>query len=562
MNKKLAPFSRETNSSIDFKNDSIGDWLVRVVAIPLFMIICFGALTLRLFQLTVVKGTYFDKLAQNNRINEITLEAPRGKIYDRKGLLLASSTTIVSPNKPPSYRRTYLSSEATAHIVGFRQIASQKDIDSDTCSPLIKTNNWVGKSGIEQLFDCRLRGKSGKQLIEVDARGGRQKVLATLPPKQGETITLALDSELQQKAYDIIVNNAIKTNIDLDLTKHKIAVVASIPSTGEIILLLSFPSFDPNAFENKKTTLVNSYVTDPTQPLFNRATQGEYPPGSVFKPVMAVGALESGKIDKNFFVEDTGTVKIGPQTFGNWFFLQYGKKDGNVEVTKALSRSNDIFFYKIGELMGAENIKRWSSIFGLGKPTGIGLPEAEGLIPTNFWKRETLKERWYLGDTINLSIGQGYLLTTPLQINQTISTLANNGVNCKPQIEKISGKSGARPQCKSLKIDQKNIDLVKLGMEHACQTGGTGWPFFNFGANNPASTSSASLLNKVTVGCKTGTAQNHITSDLPHAWFVAFAPLKKPEIAITVMVDSGGEGSSAAAPIAKEILEFYFSRTQ
>lgn len=562
MHKKLAPFTRETPRSINFRSESIGDWLARVAVIPLIMLLCFGALILRLFQLTIVKGTHFDTLSQDNRIKEVKIEAPRGKIFDRKGLLVATSNEIVNPNKPVTYKRSYLSGEATAHVVGFRQIASDKDIENDTCQNLLKINNWVGKSGIEQLFDCRLRGVSGKQLIEVDAKGEHQKILATLPPKEGEKITLSIDSELQQKAYEIIMNNAIKTNVEVDLTKHHIAIVASIPSTGEMLTLLSYPSFNPNAFENREEEQIKSYFTDPDKPLFNRATQGEYPPGSVFKPFVALGALETEKIDKSYHVEDTGTIKIGPQTFGNWFFLQYGKKDGQVDVTKGLARSNDIFFYKVGERMGAENIKKWAEKFGMGQSTNIGLPESEGLIPTNFWKRETLKERWYLGDTYNLSIGQGYLLTTPIQINQALNTLVNNGIHCQPTLEKSVKGSNRKVKCTSLGINQKNIDLVKRGMKQACQTGGTAWPFFNFGANSQTATSSANLLKNITVGCKTGTAQNHLLSQLPHAWFMAFAPFEKPEIAVTVMVEGAGEGSSVAAPIAKEMLEFYFKRTQ
>ncbi|OGK15954.1 hypothetical protein A2690_00680 [Candidatus Roizmanbacteria bacterium RIFCSPHIGHO2_01_FULL_39_12b] len=561
MNRKLPPFTKEF-SSINFKNESIGDWLVRVVVIPLFMLVGFGVLILRLFHLTVVKGTYFSNLAQSNRIKEVQIDAPRGKLYDRKGLLLASSQEIIKDGKISGYKRIYLGNETTAHIIGFRQIAARVDIERDACSSLLEPNDWVGKAGIEKLFDCRLRGKRGKELIEVNAKGKHRKTLATVSPRQGEQINLSLDSELQQKAYDTIINNAIRTNVSLDLTKHHIAIIATIPKTGEVLLSLSYPSFNPNAFEEQNKKLVKSYLNDPMQPLFNRVFQGEYPPGSVFKPVIAVGALEDGKIDKDFEVEDTGVVQAGPQTFGNWYFLQYGRKEGLVDIVKGIRRSNDIFFYKTGEKLGVDGIKKWATTFGFGRPTKSGFPEGEGLIPTNFWKRETLSERWYLGDTYNLSIGQGYLLVTPIQINQAMAAIAENGTYCQPIFEKITDKNKDRlVKCKSLHLKNETLDLVHLGMLEACKTGGTGWPFFTFGQTGSA-TDSARLAKPVSVGCKTGTAQNHKSSGLPHAWFTAFAPYENPEIVITVLVDGAGEGSSVAAPIAKEILEFYFSRTQ
>jgi len=563
MNKTFAPFSKQSFHGINFKNDSIGDWLVRVVVIPLIMLIGFGVLTLRLFHLTIVKGSYFRDLAHNNRIKEVFIEAPRGKIYDRKGLLLATSQEVVNKGKPTHYKRIYVGAEATAHIVGFRQIASKQDIERDVCPTLLKPNDWTGKTGVENLFDCTLRGIPGKQLAEVDAHAKKYTVLATVPPKQGTPLTLALDSELQQKAYDIIQNNAIVTNVSLDLTKHHIAVVATKPDTGEILLTLSTPSFNPNAFESNDKKTIKGYLKDKKKPLFNWVTQGEYPPGSVFKPVLAVGALEEGKIDKSFEIEDTGTVQIGPQVFGNWFFLQYGRKDGMVDIVKGIRRSNDIFFYKTGELLGAEGIKRWAMLFGFGQNTKSGLPEADGLIPTNFWKRETLKERWYLGDTYNLSIGQGYLLTTPIQINQMMATIANNGVHCQPLLEKVTSENKNRlVKCTSLHLKQETLDLVHQGMLGACKSGGTGWPFFTFGARDTTATNSAKIIRPIDIGCKTGTAQNHKESEKPHGWFTAFAPYDKPEIVITVMVDSAGEGSSVAAPIAKEILSYYFSRTQ
>lgn len=562
MTNKLPLFSKE-QTDLQFKDKTLGDWLIRVIVIPLIMLVGFGLLFVRLFHLTIIKGQYYKNLAMNNRIKEITLSSPRGKIIDRKGLLLASSIPIISKNQPARYKRNYASGTATAHIIGFRQIASQEDIDNDTCSSLLKKNDFVGKTGIERLFDCELRGVSGKQLVEVDASGHKKQTLATINPKKGKDLVLALDSELQQKTLEIILKNQIKTNVELNLPDYHIVVVASKPKTGEILLMLSYPTYNPQYFEDQNTQMIQTYLHDKELPLFNRVTQGTYPPGSVFKPVIVVGALEDKKIPYDFQIEDTGSIQAGPQKFGNWFFLKYGKTDGLVDIVKGLQRSNDIFFYKTGEALGVDGIKKWASRFGYGVRTNIGLPEANGIVPSNFWKKETLKERWYLGDTYNLSIGQGYLLATPLQVNQVTATLANRGVYCSPQLLKIAPENSHKNNiCHSLKISSETLKLVEEGMKKACQTGGTAWPFFTFGASNLYSSTSATLLRNITIACKTGTAQTQQEDGLPHAWFTAYAPIKNPEIAITVMVDASGEGSSVAAPIAKAILEYYFSRVE
>ena len=221
-----------------------------------------------------------------------------------------------------------------------------------------------------------------------------------------------------------------------------------------------------------------------------------------------------------------------------------------VDVVKALQRSNDIFFYTIGGLLHIDTLKNWMYTFGYGKKTGIGLEEAAGLVPTAFWKESTLKERWYLGDTYNTSIGQGYLLATPLQVHQSILPFANGGSLCAPILLKV-GKE-VKPSCKKLPVDKKHIDSIRDGMKKACETGGTAWPFFTWKLEDGRT--------PPTIGCKTGTAESKKKGHPPHAWFTAFAPFDRPEIAITVMVEEIGEGSDIAAPIAKTILTKYFQR--
>jgi penicillin-binding protein 2 len=218
-----------------------------------------------------------------------------------------------------------------------------------------------------------------------------------------------------------------------------------------------------------------------------------------------------------------------------------------VDIVKAIKRSNDIFFYKAGEKTGVEKIKKWAEIFGLGKITGVGLDEKEGLIPSPFWKEETVKDRWYLGDTYNLSIGQGYVGVTPLQMTVMTSVFANGGYLCKPELLKVQSSKFKVQNCKKLSISDKTINLIREGMKEACSTGGTGWPLFDF---------------KVQTACKTGTAETPDKTGQPHAWITVFAPYENPEIALTVLVEEGGQGSDVTGPISKELLKTYFERSQ
>ena len=526
---------------------------IYIAFIFLFLIVLF----LRLFQLTIVKGNYYRTLSEQNRLREIDIEAPRGKIIDRKGFVIAQNLDpdvnqkiepgLLNSDQKIISKRIYKSPEAIAPLIGYRQIADQNDLKEDTCQNKLQLGNRTGKKGVEKLFDCQLRGISGKKLVEIDAQGKYLKTVDVIPPTPGETIQLALDFELQKKSYELIKN-------------VKAAIVVTNPMTGEILTSVSSPSFNSQDFEDNSSINIQGYLTDKNNPLFNRVTEATYPPGSIFKLVVATAGLEEKAIDEKTEIEDKGSIKAGAATFGNWYFLQYGKVDGMVDVTKAIKRSNDIFFYKVGESTGVEKIKQWSDIFGLGKHTGIGLDEAEGIIPSTFWKKEVLKENWYLGDTYNLSIGQGYVGTSPLQMAMVADVFANGGYLCRPQLLKMNSRTSEfilsehseSNGCKKLPISDKTISLIREGMKQACSTGGTGWPLFDFAVGK----------NKIQTACKTGTAESHAKSGMPHAWITAFAPFDKPEISVTVLIEEGGQGSDVAGPIAREILKAYFERSQ
>ena len=539
--KKISFIRQGDSKGINFYSNSDKNSEILLFLLFFSIAIFFLILFVRLFQLTITKGNYYRTLSEQNRIKEVLIEAPRGSIIDRKGYVVAVNSAVETysnnDNKTIS-KRLYQSPEAIAHLVGYRQIAATEDLKNDACSQKLALGDKIGKKGVEQIYDCQLRGIPGKKIIEVNAAGQYLKTIDVIKPIPGNNIQLAFDFELQKKIYQLIEGK-------------KAAVIVTSPKTGEIISLVSSPSFNNQSFENGDP-IINQYLVNKDKPLFNRVTEGTYPPGSLFKVIVATAALEEKTITEKTEVEDKGSITAGPIKFGNWYFLQYGKTDGIVNITKAIQRSNDIFFYTIGEKTGVEKIKKWAEIYGLGKEINFSLDQSEGLIPSSFWKQETLKEPWYLGDTYNFSIGQGYILTTPMQMALVNSTIANNGYYCQPKLLKNDP-----PNCKKLPISQTTLNLIKEGMKEACSPGGTGWPLFNFKYQI-----SNSKFQEVQTACKTGTAESHAKNDLPHAWISVYAPYEDPQIAVTILIEEGGQGSDVAGPIAHEILKAYFERKE
>ena len=562
---KISPFRKMVTSDIHFVGNKDPARRTIFLSIVFFVGIFFMVLLIKLFTLTVVKGSYYRRLSESNRVQEVPIEPKYGTIQDRKGFVLAENKRAEISKTQDFIRseRTYYFPEETAHIIGYRQIADKKDIETDYCPRKLLSNERVGKKGVEKLYDCELRGTPGKKLVEVNASGKKEGIIAVIPPTDGKTIKLALDIELQRAAF-------------LALSGRRGVVIAIKPATGEILTFVSSPSFDPTFFE-KGDIRVSEIFSNKEKPLLNRITEGVYPPGSIFKPLIAAGALEEDILTDKTIIQDNGFVMAGALRFGNWYYLQYGKTEGSVDMLKAIQRSNDTYFYKLGEKMGPKKTQSWAEKFGLGSPVDIGFDEAEGTLPSPFWKSEALKEQWYLGDTYNYSIGQGYLSTTPLQMAYALLPFANNGSQCKPHLLK-----GETPECKKLSIKQSTLDLIKEGMKRACSTGGTGWPLFDFKVKKtelfkadlekiPADkkASAEASMNKdikyftpIQTACKTGTAESHAKSGIPHAWAEVFAPLEKPEIAITVLVEEAGQGSDVAVPIAKEVLKTYFERVE
>jgi penicillin-binding protein 2 len=354
-------------------------------------------------------------------------------------------------------------------------------------------------------------------------------------------------------------------------------VIVSRPN-GEILSLVSKPSFDPNLFtldETYKTSSTSAYhslegvlLDNDNQPLLNRAIGGIYPPGSTFKLVTAISGLENKVIDRNFSITDTGILRVGDFSYANWFYTDYGKTEpGKVDIIKAISRSNDIFFYKLAEKVGVDRLSETGKKFGLGQPLGIDLGgESAGLLPTKQWKEKEIGEKWYLGDDFHYGIGQGYLLTTPLQVNSWTETIANGGTLYEPRLF-LEQDSHVKNQGL---VSKKTNDLLREGMIQACSPGGVAFPLFDFtvknkdlkidGNNITQAASKSADFRKISVACKTGTAQHGGEKTLPHAWITLFAPAYNPQVVVTVLVESGGEGSKVAAPIAKKVLDAYFGK--
>jgi penicillin-binding protein 2 len=556
--------------------------------LPLVFVILFLILFAKLFFLQVIEGYYYRYLSDNNRTKSVVIHAPRGIIFDRNGVPLVynlpgfreevnGKTIFLSQDEALNLiaqgkkdleidsLREYPYKDDFAHVLGYIGQISKDEL-ADPAFAGYSSGDIIGKTGIEQEYEAKLKGTDGKQLFEVDAKGALIRKLGQDDPIPGENITLTLDAKLQQAAFD-----AMK-----DVKKG--AAIVSSPK-GDILALISKPSFDPNLFtmgQNYRISSVSSYLTlsdvlldSQNQPLLDRAIAGVYPPGSTFKLIVAASGLMNNIIDENWQIQDTGVLTLGAFSFSNWYYTGYGGTDGMVNIVKGIKRSNDIFFYKLAEKVGVDKVSETAKKFGLGTKLGIDLQnEASGLVPTPEWKLKNIGEQWYLGDTYHYGIGQGFLLTTPLQVNGWTQIIANGGTLYTPHLLKNAG-----PEIKAKDLlNEKDTDLIKEGMIEACSPGGVAWPLFNYEVKNAKlpidgknilgvdPSSGSADMRRVVLACKTGTAENGGNNTLAHAWVTLFAPAYNPQIVITVLSENSGEGSNVAAPIAKKILDNWFGR--
>ena len=534
------------------KKDAWLPWFYRGI-----LFVFFAFLFARLIDLQIIKGKYFKSLSDENRIRRVTIDAARGKILSRNGRTLADNkiierAIIFDPKegylKEDTWSnetekkliketiRFYPISEFFAHLGGFINEANENEVGriSQGCEEkgIVVLGQKVGRGGIEQKYDCVLRGINGEMLIEIEAGGKKIRDLGMKDPIAGQDIKTNIDYDLQIKISELM--------------KDKKGAVIVSDFNSNILAMFSSPSFDPNRFNSKiDKEYKNQILKRKDLPFFNRAISGTYPPGSIFKPLVLIAAFSEGSINKDFTFLDEGFIEIktiyGSFRYDNWYFTQYGRVEGEVDAKKALARSTDTFFYKVGEILGVKKLAKWGEIFGLNEITGIDLPgEVSGIVPNPEWKKKTKGEKWFLGNTYHLSIGQGDLLVTPIGIHQALSSIAGRGKLCKPQIVFSESKI-----CKDLNVSDDVFDFVQDAMVQACSQGGTGFTFFEINEKNPGR-----------VACKTGTAETFDDSE-PHSWFYFFTNGLKENINVTVLVENGGEGSKVAGSVAREIYDFW-----
>lgn len=583
------------------------------LAISILFVILFG----RSFYLQVVKGQESLTLAQENRFRVQTIRAPRGLFYDRnkvplvknipnyevtvipndlpkeeperekiyerlsetikmeeedikkkaeeKGLyytqpLLVSKsvsrdTSLVFESRQTELRgfyvginpiRNYLDNGLLSHVLGYVGRISEDELAEHTDYML---TDYIGKSGLERTYEDILKGVNGKERIEVDSAGEIIRTYGQEEPILGDNMVLSIDFGLQKKLTEELTRQMKRAKVE------KASAVAVNPQNGEVLAFVSLPTYDNNLFAKGISEKdYNKLTSDENSPLLNRVITGEYPSGSIIKPYIAAAALEEGTINKNTTVLSTGGIKIGEWEFPDW------KSGGHgiTNVFKAIAESVNTFFYAISggykdiKGLGPEKIKEYLSKFGFGKYVGIDIEgESMGHIPTPEWKEEVKNEPWYLGDTYHMGIGQGDVLVTPLQMVNALSTVANGGTMYKLHfLKSIVDSDGNVKSEKSKEVVAKDIFSaetiadVRKGMRQTVTSG------------------SGRALNSLRVSAagKTGTAQFGPNNEKKHAWFTAFAPYEKPEIAMVVLLEGAGEGSDYAVPVTNETLKWYFAK--
>lgn len=443
--------------------------------------------------------------------------------------------------------RHYQFPEETAHLLGYMGKINEQEL-ALVATGAYQLNDYLGRTGLELMYEDLLKGTDGKREIEVDALGKEQNIISEQPIQKGTSLFLNLEIDLQLQLYKTLQKYAQQAN------STKAAAVAINPNNGAILAAVSLPSFDNNQF-NKSSgqEIVSQYFVDENQPLFFRAWQGEYPSGSTFKPIVAVAALSERIIDISTTFFSTGGLQVAQWFFPDWKTGGHGR----VDVITALAESVNTFFYYIGggftdfTGLGIEKIVDYAKKFGLTTPTQVDFPvEAAGFLPSIEWKNEVKGEKWYIGDTYNASIGQGDVLVTPLQMAVAYSAIVNGGNIYAPRLVKaIKDENSGEVEELGPKlleaniIDSQYLLPVKQGLKAAVAGGSARY---------------LSLL-PVASGGKTGTAQ--VGGDKkPHAWFVGFAPYANPEIVLAVVIENGGEGATYAVPVAFDIFNWYFNK--
>ena len=558
----------------------------------------------RMFYLQIIKGSYYRRQAEGNRTRYTRILAPRGIIYDCNGEELANNkpgvmvslvrqtgaykeetlerlsqllnipvadikeTIRLSGGSSEPIRlvrnaspevvdkveenlrylpgvmlevqpvRNYPNKQLAVHALGYVGEISDYEIEQGAYSDL-KAGDIIGKFGLENYYDSYLRGEDGSYREEVDVAGRVVQIMDKVEPKPGQGLVLTIDAKLQRVAEEA-VDRQLRA-----IGARGAAVVALDPNNGEVKALVSRPGFDPNWFVNGISEKNWKYLnTDPFHPMTDKVIAGEYPPGSTFKIVTGSAALEEKKVTPDELIYDSGRHwLIDMRNAG-------GEALGYINFKRALAASDNVYFYEMGNRVGIEALDKYAKEFGFGQTTGIDLHgEAQGLIATPEYKKKVFDDEWYLGDTFNTAIGQGFTLATPLQVAEMLSAVATDGKRYKPHlVSKILNDDGSvaktfEPEEEGkLPISEATLKLIQEGLEAVTEEGGT----------------AAFLKNlPVPVAGKTGTAEN--PHGLEHGWFIAYAPTTKPQLVVVCIVEQGSFGTISAAPIVKNILEYVFT---
>jgi len=599
-----------------YLNTPDSDWYKQRLTGAIFILITvFSLLMARLFFLQVIEGQEFRRLSENNCIRLQHIDPFRGLIFDRNseimvdnrpsfdlGIVLKDAHPLkntiakliectnmnqeeieekIAKNKSISpyktivlkqdidrnllaaievnkfdlpgividvrIRRHYIRGKSAAHLIGYLGEISSKELESGLF-PESNSGELIGKFGVEKSYEKFLRGKRGGRQVEVNANGQIVRILNTVDAQPGYNTYLTIDRLLQEKAENLLGDSVG-------------AVVAMDPNTGRILALANSPSFDPNEFVTGLSHQQwQEIILNPFRTMENKAIQAEYPPASTYKIITAMAGLEEGVFDEKTSIFCPGFYRFGDRDFRCW--KKGGHKTSN--VFKAIAESCDVFFYQVGAKLGVDRIAWYAKACGLGRKSGIDLDhEAKGLIPTAAWKKERTGTSWHRGETLSVAIGQGYNLTTPLQMLVLISAVANGGIIHKPQIlERVVTSNGdvvfvnEKQVAGKLPVSKKNLEIIRKGL----------WEVVN---SNRGTAKIAKLKNEYMSG-KTGTAQvvgrkkieNLRESEKTrqfrdHAWFVAYAPSENPKIAVAIIVEHGEHGSLTAAPIAQQLIETY-----
>lgn len=597
----------------NIENDRRPTIFMAVFGFTLLAMVLLGG---QLINLQLIKGTSSLVLAEGNRIKETIIRAPRGIIYDSKGIALVKNvpnydlsitpsnlpldqtkkdevirktaeiagvtyedirSKITTDNEHSSVAilvlknldkdkallleskiadlpgvsldvnpiREYLDNGLLSHVLGYVGRISGDELEENTDYSL---TDYIGKSGLEKEYESILRGTAGKLMTEVNANGEDEKSLGTVDPVPGQNIKLSIDIELQNK-----ITEELKKQMALAKVNCASAVAIN-PQNGQILAMVSLPSYDNNLFAKGISEAdYSNLLNNADKPLLFRALSGEYPSGSTIKPFVAAAALDQGTITESTTVNSTGGIKVGDYTFPDW----KAGGHGITNVVKALAESVNTFFYAVGggyggiTGLGPDKIKEYLMKFGFSNYTNIDLAgEAKGSIPDPDWKLRVLNEPWYLGDTYHMSIGQGDLLVTPLQMANATTTIANGGTLYQPTLiaSVLDGsgnvvKNTVPSVLNSNFIKASSLEVVRKGMRQ-CVTSG-----------------SCRLLNTLSkpVAAKTGTAQFGANNSKSHAWFITYGPTDNPTIAMSIILEGAGGGDVYAAPVANEVYKWYFA---